>query len=394
MRSLGQGIKHLLLAVIWLAALACITEVALRAQRWHARAYPQAAQSLSDPADDVVPSAETYQQLRPMLGIIEDPDRQSLRTNAFGLRGPEMLIPKPAGVFRVICLGDDTTLARQLHEEETYCERLRVHLQQRTQLRVEVINAGLPGGCPLTGLLLLRHRLLGLQPDVVLQHVDPTDIEDDRLVRPFTFMDEQGLPLAAVHPSCRQTTSPTLLSLSHEFLVLDWLRDRCVDEWQATAAQERDPWDEVDWEMAATQAFSPLADLRTLVTGVYCTVIVTTADDPLSRPSGAVARRDGIRPASDETGGPPSDLGGYVRALQLPYLDATAELRAQDPRQPPLRVETPDEHDLYAELQAECIVANVPGVWTPSTSGAPGVLPGISSPQPLTDAAPLRSQRP
>jgi hypothetical protein len=41
MRSFGHGIKHLLLAVIWLAALVCITEVALRAQRWRAVAYPQ-----------------------------------------------------------------------------------------------------------------------------------------------------------------------------------------------------------------------------------------------------------------------------------------------------------------------------------------------------------------
>lgn len=385
MRSVGHGIKHLLLAVIWLAALVCITEVALRAQRWHARAYPQSASGF-DAADDVVPSAETYQQLRPMLGLVQHAEESSLRTNGFGLRGPEIVIPKPAGVFRVICLGDDTTLARHLNEEDTYCERLRVHLQERTQLRVEVINAGLPGGCPLTSLLLLRHRLLGLQPDVVLQHVDRTDIEDDRLVRPFTFMDEQGMPLAAVHPSCRQTAAPTLLSLSHEFLVLDWVRERCVDEWQANANGDAEPWDEVDWEMAAGQALSPLADLRTLVAGAYCEVIVTTADDPLARMSGAVARRGEHRQVSEATGEPPSDLGSYVRSLRLAYLDATAELRSQDPRQGPLQIETPDDHDLYAELQAGCIVANVPGVWSAPTTGAPGVLPTVNAPQPLSDA--------
>jgi hypothetical protein len=388
MRSIGHGIKHLLLAVIWLVALACITEVALRANRWHKAAYPQPGDEDSGFASLVVPNAETYQQLRPMLGAHSDPDHMALRTNAFGLRGPEILIPKPAGVFRVICLGDDTTIARYLAEEETYCERLRVHLQERTQLQVEVINAGVPGGCPLTGLLLLRHRLLGLQPDLVLQHVDPTDVEDDRLVRPFTYMDEQGLPLAAVHPSCRQSTAPTLASLSREFLLFDWTRERIVEEWMSAAGEGQQEWDDVEWEMAAEQSLSPLPALKTLVGGAYCEVIVTTADDPLLSPTGALADRDrDVRPVGGESELQQSSLAAYARAQQLKYLDASEALRAHDPSQPPLLVETPEDHDLYAALQAEFIVANVPGVWSTPTTGAPGALPAVGSPQPLSDAA-------
>jgi len=362
----------------------------LRAHRWHSAACPQPGDADSSLAAAIVPSAETYQQLRPLLGSLRDSDRVGLRTNAFGLRGPEILIPKPAGTFRVICLGDETTIARHLAEEETYCERLRVHLQERTQLRVEVINAGLPGGSPLTGLLLLRHRLLGLQPDLVLQHVDPTDVEDDRLVRPFTYMDEQGLPLAAVHPSLRQTAAPTLASLSREFLLFDWARERIVDQWHDAAANEGEDWDEVEWEMAAEQSLSPLVALQTLVGGAYCEVIVTAADDPLLRPTGALAAQErDIRPAGGEVEQQPSSLGAYARAQQLQYLDASVALRAHDPSQPPLLVETAEEHDLYAALQAEFIVANVPGVWSSATTtGAPGVLPTINEPQPLTDAAP------
>lgn len=389
MRSVGHGIKHLLLAVIWLVAIVCITEVALRAHRWHTAAWPQPGDEDASLASFVVPSAETYQQLRPLVGGHADPERVAFRTNAFGLRGPEILIPKPAGVFRVICLGDDTTIARELDEEDTYCERMRVHLQERTQLQVEVINAGLPGGCPLTGLLLLRHRLLGLQPDLVLQHVDPTDVEDDRLVRPFTFIDEQGLPLAAVHPSCRQTAAPTLTSLSREFLLFDCTRERIVDEWMSASAGQEEDWDDVEWEMAAEQSLSPLSALKTLVGGAYCEVIVTTADDPLLIPTGALAERDrDVRPVSGETEPQPSSLAAYARAQQLKYLDASEALRAHDPSQPPLLLETPEDHDLYAALQAEFIVANVPGVWSTPTTGAPGALPTVSAPQPLSDAAP------
>lgn len=389
MRSFGQGIKHLLLAVIWLAALVCITEVALRAHRWHKAAYPRPGDASADLAAAVIPSAETYQQLRPLLNSLKDPERVDFRTNAFGLRGPEVQIPKPAGVFRVICLGDDTTIARDLSEVETYCERLRVHLQARTQLQVEVINAGLPGGCPLTGLLLLRHRLLGLQPDLVLQHVDPTDVDDDRLVRPFTYMDEQGMPLAAVHPSCRQTAAPTLASLSREFLLFDWARGRVVNEWNAAAADSGDDWDDVELEMAAEQSLSPLTALKSLVGGAYCEVIVTAAEDPLLTPTGALAADDrGVRPVAGESEVPASGLAAYAQANQLLYLDATQALRAHDRLQPPLLVETPEDHDIYAALQAEFIVANVPGVWTPpqATSGEPGMLPAIGTLQPLGDA--------
>lgn len=394
MRSIGHGIKHLFLAVIWLVALVCISEVALRAHRWHAAAYRPSGDVAPDTAI-VAPSAVTYQQLRPLLGQTRHGDGRDLRTNAFGLRGAEIALPKPAGVFRVICLGDDTTLARHLPEEETYCERLRVYLQERTQLRVEVINAGLPGGCPLTGLLLMRHHLLGLQPDLVVQHVDPTDVADDRIVRPFTFMDAQGTPLAAMHPSCRQTAAPTLLSLSQEFLLIDRVQELLVTQWGLSGGDGQEAWHDVEWEMAAEQALAPLAQLQSLVGGGYCEVIISAADDPLREPTDTVAHGfDGIRPAGGE-GDPPApvSLATYARAQRLLYLDASAELRARAPDEPPLIVETAEEHDLYAALLAEFVMANVPGVWSAPTSGAPGVLPSPGAPQPLTDAE-SRPRRP
>ena len=391
MQSIGQGIKHLLLAAMWLGALVCITEVGMRAHRWHVAAYPSGAADELQASRIVVPSAETYQQLRPMLGHSRDSDRGGLRTNAFGLRGPEIAIPKPKGVFRVICLGDDATLALGLPEEETYCDRLRDYLQDRTQLHVEVINAGLPGGCPLTSLLLLRHRLLGLQPDVVLQHVDPTDIQDDRHVRPYTFLDEQGVPKVAIHPSLRESAAPTLLSLSQEFLVVNWAQERVISRWNPTSSEDDQRWDPVEWEMAAEQALSPLAALQSLVNGAYCEVVVTTAEDPLRRTTGAIARDDaGVRTISSESELEEAlTLAAYARELKLLFMDATEQLRALDPSQPPLRLETPEDHELYAALQAEFLVANVPSVWSAPVD-APNALPSPSDAQPLSNIEPER----
>jgi hypothetical protein len=123
------------------------------------------------------------------------------------------------------------------------------------------------------------------------------------------------------------------------------------------------------------------------VGGAYCEVIVTTADDPLLPPTGAMATRDrDVRPVSDQVEPQPSSVAAYARAQQLKFVDASEALRAHDPSQPPLLLETAEDHDLYAALQAEYIVANVPGVWSTPTTGAPGALPAVSSPQPLSDA--------
>lgn len=383
MRSFGRGIKHLLLAAVWLVALFCVAEVALRARLWYQRSHAADDAGEVTATPDILPSAETYQQLRPLMRVAApEAGAEAVRTNSFGLRGPEIAVPKPAGVFRVLCLGDDTTLALHLREDETYCQRLREHLQQQTQLTVEVVNAGLPGGCPLTSLLLLRHRLLGLQPDLILQHVDPTDVEDDRKVRPFTFMDDAGVPLAAVHPLCRKATAPTLISLTHEFVLLDWVRERLVAEWQAGTGGSAEAWDPVQWDMAAEQALAPLQALQTLAGGAYCELIVTAAGDPLrpgARPIAAQPRMIEMAGARTEPARRP-DLAAYARAHRLLYLDACESAGAPELGGVCSRVATTAEHDTYAALQAAFIVQNVPGVWR-GADERPGTLP------PLPDTA-------
>src|SRR5437879_2807213 len=47
-----------------------------------------------------------------------------LRTNQLGLRGPEVMQPKPADVYRVLVLGDSFVEAAQVAEDQAFTQRL------------------------------------------------------------------------------------------------------------------------------------------------------------------------------------------------------------------------------------------------------------------------------
>ena len=92
-----------------------------------------------------------------------------LRTNSLGLRGPEVAVPKPADVFRVLVLGDSFVEAAQVMEDQTFTQRLERELNARGgSRRVEVLNAGVGGWGTGQEMLYLRNEGLQLQPDLVL----------------------------------------------------------------------------------------------------------------------------------------------------------------------------------------------------------------------------------
>ncbi|MDP6388676.1 MAG: SGNH/GDSL hydrolase family protein [Alphaproteobacteria bacterium] len=68
-----------------------------------------------------------------------------LRINTTKQRGPEVASPKPAGVYRILMLGDSVTLGWGVAEADTTAARLEAVLNRTTAgggKRVEVVNAG------------------------------------------------------------------------------------------------------------------------------------------------------------------------------------------------------------------------------------------------------------
>jgi lysophospholipase L1-like esterase len=88
--------------------------------------------------------------------------------NSLGLRSPEIELPKPAGRFRVVAMGDSVTYGHLVGEEETYPRVLQRELVDRGVEGAEVVNAGVLGYSTYQGAVLLERQIVSLEPDVVL----------------------------------------------------------------------------------------------------------------------------------------------------------------------------------------------------------------------------------
>lgn len=87
--------------------------------------------------------------------------------NSAGLRGEEHSREKKPGVYRVAVLGDSFTFGMGVNLEDTYPKRIEKLLQQ-VNPDLEVINFGVIGHNMWQHYEMLRHKVLGYQPDLVV----------------------------------------------------------------------------------------------------------------------------------------------------------------------------------------------------------------------------------
>jgi len=88
-------------------------------------------------------------------------------TNSLGLRGPE-IGPKPAGVRRVLALGDSFTFGHAVEAAEAWPAVLEGLLNARGGPRYEVVNAGVGGYGTGQELLLYEELESRVEPDLVV----------------------------------------------------------------------------------------------------------------------------------------------------------------------------------------------------------------------------------
>jgi lysophospholipase L1-like esterase len=90
-----------------------------------------------------------------------------IRINRFGQRGPDYPMKKPAGVFRILGLGDSFTFGWGVAEEKIYLRLLERRLREAGN-NVEVINAAVPAWHSLQSLEYLLREGVRFQPDLVV----------------------------------------------------------------------------------------------------------------------------------------------------------------------------------------------------------------------------------
>lgn len=90
--------------------------------------------------------------------------------NSLGFRGPEVVTPKPAGTFRILCLGGSSTYGHgPTSNDTTWPARLQAYLSQaKPDALIEVVNGGCQGYSSFESLANLAFRGLPLQPDLVV----------------------------------------------------------------------------------------------------------------------------------------------------------------------------------------------------------------------------------
>ncbi len=121
-----------------------------------------------------------YLGYSPTPGFRRGPNRHNSR----GYRGDEIVLPKPPGEFRIVCLGGSTTYTAGVEDyRQSYPRLLEEELQQAGYDRVSVINGGVPGWSSWETLINFELRVLDLEPDLIVVTHAINDI-NARLVWP------------------------------------------------------------------------------------------------------------------------------------------------------------------------------------------------------------------
>ncbi len=97
--------------------------------------------------------------------------------NALGYRGPEIAIPKPAQVFRIVAMGGSTTYSTGTPAEESYPAFLEAILRgEYGYANIEVINAGVSGYTSWDVLPAYAFRVVELEPDMLIYYGAVNDL--------------------------------------------------------------------------------------------------------------------------------------------------------------------------------------------------------------------------
>ncbi len=99
-------------------------------------------------------------------------------SNALGLRGPAVVMPKPAGVLRIVTLGASTTEGIFNADDETYPYYLQQVFDRIGRLgKTDVVNAGFSGYTLDDLLAIAPDKVTALDPDLVVLYEGHNDVD-------------------------------------------------------------------------------------------------------------------------------------------------------------------------------------------------------------------------
>lgn len=175
------------------AALLCLLELALRL--WLGFLAPDAARvkyaragAIPAELSRYVPHPYLCYALNPRFASSDGKDRH----NALGFRGAEFARAKPAGRYRIVCLGGSSVYDTEIPDWSlAFPAQLERALAALGHAEVEVVNGGVGGYTSFETLVDVSLRILELEPDLLVVYHNSNDVHA-RLVSPADFASDNG----------------------------------------------------------------------------------------------------------------------------------------------------------------------------------------------------------
>jgi len=299
----------------------------------------------------------------------------AIHINSFGLRSPEVAVPKPAGTVRILLLGDSFTFGMRVGDEETFGRRLEARLRGAYGAApVEVVSAGVVSYCPLLEYLQYRHHLHVLEPDLVVLNFDMSDVQDHMAYSRDAVLGSDGVPLFVTEPSLRRQAPSAMPKL----LLFEWLGRRIQGAQGRVEStlkgipfvrdQDRYLWaldGGPEWDAEARNAMAPILDLSRLLERDGIPLLLATYPQPWQVSADATP----MPPIRDQYGvgrntvhlndRPFGKLASFASSHHIPFVNATSAFR-QDAAPASLFLGydfhfTPRGHQVYADVLGQFI---------------------------------------
>jgi len=300
----------------------------------------------------------------------------NIHINSFGLRSPEVAVPKPAGTVRILLLGDSFTFGLRVRDDETFGRRLEERLRRASEsTSIEVVSAGVISYCPLLEYLQYRHHLHVLEPDLVVLNFDMSDVQDHMAYSRDAVLASDGVPLFVTEPSLARQKPSAMPKL----LLFEWLARRIQTARGSVEStlqgvpfvrdQDRYMWTfdaGPDWDTEARAAMQPIQHLSQLLERDRIPLLLATYPQPWQ----VSAEATPIPPIRDQYGigqhtvhlndRPFRKLETFAVERKIPFVNATSAFRqAATPETLFLGNDfhfTPRGNQLYADVLGRFII--------------------------------------
>lgn len=381
MTTLRNAVTALVLSVVAVVG----AEVWLRSQTLPTIPCVTAQAAIADQVL-LIPSVTCHHELRRMLKADHRVGALSgshvFRVSSFGCRGSEPEIPAAAGTLRILILGDNTICGTEVDESETVPSRLQQFLEKQTARPLEVVNGGTPGYCPLLAWLKFEQDLIKLKPDVVILHVDMTDISDDLCYRSWLLSANNHAVCS--HPTMRLKPKP-------ENAIAHFVRESAMASWLFAEARQQGPgmlsmatatsnanelaWitdDPPDVRLQVRHALEPITRLKETVEAAGGKLLVTTApviwQVVAADTAPELSRQYGIRGTTPFRSRFPFEiLQAYCSHIQVRFCDTSPTFSGGNDASKLFSTETPVLSRvgmaLYAREIARYLITNPPSEW-------------------------------